>query len=75
MPQEIPTRTPNERVRRFAESLYNLKTDRVQASDFLEEANEVLIQISTGSSTAIWFATSVYRSTSTSGTRMLTTRA
>ena len=44
MPQEIPTRTPSERVRRFAESLYNLKTDRVQASDFLEEANEVLIE-------------------------------
>ena len=44
MPQEIPKRTPTERVRRFAESLYNLKTDRVQASDFLEEANEVLIE-------------------------------
>ena len=44
MPQEIPTRTPSERVRRFAKSLYNLKTDRVQASDFLGEANEVLIE-------------------------------
>ena len=32
-------------------------------------------QISTGTPTSIWFATSAYRSTSTSGARMLTTRA
>ena len=50
-------------------------TDRSLTDGVQWAAGHRLTQISTATPTSIWFATSAYRSTSTSGARILTTRA